>query len=93
LLGQTREKIDPTLTRALDTYFIVVNLENTKDKNRPQEWEWYYKCGLRSVVLLENAERWKAAANLLEKMASTFGPKSGALSERAGKIRLKHHIW
>ena len=93
MLGKTREEIFPTSGKALETYFTVVNLENTRDKKRPAEWDWYYKAGLRSVEILEQEQRWATAANLLEKMAGMYGPKSDVLSERAGKIRLKHHIW
>ena len=93
LLGQTQEKLDPSLSKALDSYFKVVNLEVQQQNDHPVEWEYYYKCGLRAVDLLEKQSRWGAAANLLDKMAGHFGPKSDVLRKRADTIRLQHHIW
>ena len=79
--------------QALSTYFQVVNLEFQKDKTKPAEWDWYYKCGLKAVDLLESQERYKSAVALLEKMANTFGPKHAVLVEKVEKMKLKHLIW
>lgn len=79
--------------QALSTYFQVVNLEFQEDKTKPAEWDWYYKCGLKAVDLLEKQERYKSAVALLEKMANTFGPKYAVLIEKVEKLKLKHLIW
>ncbi|MDB9741513.1 hypothetical protein OAB00_01520 [Akkermansiaceae bacterium] len=80
-------------TAALNTYYQVVNLEFQPESEIPLEWIWYYKCGFKAVDLLEGQERYEAAISLLEKMASTFGPKSSVLTEQVEKLKLKHLIW
>ena len=84
LLGQTQEeKLDTSLAKALDSYFKVVNLEVQQQKDHPVEWEYYYKCGLRAVDLLEKENRWGAAANLLEKWQGILDPsRTPCASER-----------
>jgi hypothetical protein len=80
---QTRE------AEALDAYYSV--LESATQP--PAEWHYFELSGLRALTLLENAQRWKAAIAVAEKIASFGGPQAEDIAKRAQGLRLKHMIW
>ncbi|MFD2258100.1 tetratricopeptide repeat protein [Luteolibacter algae] len=97
LRGRTLEKLPESessdkgrLGDAISAYFSV--LDRPTDPP-PPEWEWFERSGFRALSLLENAERWRAAIAIAEKIASFKGPRAEEASTRARQLRLKHMIW
>ncbi len=95
LRGQTLEQLpdekDPKQKRekqALLAYQSV--LETT---SAPAEWEFFERCGVRALALLEKAARWEAAIALAQKIASFKGPHAEEAAARASKLKLEHMIW
>jgi len=92
-LEQLPRKDDPSLKReaeALDAYFSVFQAAGD---TAPGEWEWFERCGFRALGILENAERWKAAIAVAQKIASFKGPRAEEAATRASQLQLKHMIW
>jgi tetratricopeptide (TPR) repeat protein len=96
LRGMTLEQLpnpkNPELKReaeAFDAYHSVL----ANATNPPAEWEYFERCSLRALALLEKAQRWQAAIKLAEKIATFNGPGAPNAADRAKQLRLKHMIW
>jgi len=90
-LEQLPDERDPTKKRekqALQAYHSVLEV-----KGQPAEWDYFERCGFRALSLLENAQRWREAVNVANKIASFKGPRAEEAATRASQLQLKHMIW
>ena len=97
LCGQTLEQLPnpnkPTVKRvaeALEAYYSVLE---SAAKQAPAEWEWFERCGFRSLELCETAQRWQPAIAIAKKIASFHGPRAEEAAARARALQLKHFLW
>ncbi|OYV06894.1 MAG: hypothetical protein CFE26_03835 [Verrucomicrobiales bacterium VVV1] len=75
---------------ALESYYIVLQSGSSQPLG---EWEWFERCGIRALALLEKAGRWEAAISTASKIASFNGPRAEEAAARAKQLRLEHMIW
>ncbi|SHJ64184.1 Tetratricopeptide repeat-containing protein [Rubritalea squalenifaciens DSM 18772] len=81
---------------ALDAYYSVINRENVPKGTAEddQEWYWFYRCGRKALLMLENADRPRAAIAIANKIASyANGPQAQEFAERARNLEMEHMIW
>ena len=97
LCGQTLEQLPnpkkpgaKRVAEALEAYYSV--LEGAS-KEPPAEWEWFERCGFRSLELCESAQRWQPAIAIAKKIASFKGPRAEEAAARARALQLKHFVW
>lgn len=64
-----------------------------KDGNHPPDPYWFYRAGFEAVSLLEERERWEAAARLADQLADAKGDRSEEANDRAKRIRVVHFLW
>ena len=64
-----------------------------KDGNHPPDPYWFYRAGFEAVSLLEERERWEAAARLADRLADAKGDRSEEANDRAKRIRVVHFLW
>jgi tetratricopeptide (TPR) repeat protein len=74
---------------ALTAYYDV--LDKTVAEGR--EFFWFYKAGFDAAHLFEQAENWKAAIGVYQKMAKLEGPQAAEVKARLSRLRLEKFIW
>src|SRR5204862_7316468 len=77
--------------RALATFYRILEFNPTRD--RPPEFFWLYKAGFNAARLLEEQQKWEAAAAIYEKFVAANGPRSEEANARLGQLRLEHFLW
>lgn len=95
LRGRTLEELpdetNPTKKREKSAFLAYYSVLETTDQ--PAEWEFFESCGFRALSLLEKSERWLAAINVAQKIASFKGPRAEEAATRAKKLQLEIHDW
>jgi outer membrane protein assembly factor BamD (BamD/ComL family) len=76
---------------ALATFYRILEFNPSPD--RPPEFFWFYKAGFNAARLLEEQQKWEAAAAIYEKLVAANGPRSEEASARLGQLRLEHFLW
>lgn len=76
---------------ALATFYRILEFNPSPDK-RP-EFFWFYKAGFNAARLLEEQQKWDAAAVIYEKLVAANGPRSEEANARLGQLRLEHFLW
>jgi len=76
---------------ALATFYRILEFNPSPDK--PPEFFWFYKAGFNAARLLEEQQKWEAAAVIYEKLAAAHGPRSEEANARLGQLRLEHFLW
>jgi TolA-binding protein len=76
---------------ALATFYNI--LDEQQRTNLPHELFWFYKAGFSAGRLLEDQAKWKSAAAVYQKLASTGGTRSDEAKQRLDRIRLEHFLW
>ncbi len=76
---------------ALATFYRILEFNPSPDK--PPEFFWFYKAGFNAARLLEEQEKWEAAAVIYDKLAAANGPRSEEANARLGQLRLEHFLW
>ena len=76
---------------ALATFYRILEFNPSPD--RPPEFFWFYKAGFNAARLLEEQQKWEAAAAIYEKLAAANGPRSEEANARLGQLRLEHFLW
>jgi outer membrane protein assembly factor BamD (BamD/ComL family) len=76
---------------ALATFYRILEFNPSPD--RPPEFFWFYKAGFNAARLLEEQQKWDAAAVIYEKLAVANGPRSEEANARLGQLRLEHFLW
>ncbi len=90
--GRVLENLNE-LAKALDAYLEVIHSQLDPDQLTETEWEWFDKCGLSAMTLLEKEKRWQAAISIAEKIArSGDRDEAKAAAARAERLRLDHMI-
>ena len=97
LRGQTLEQLpspkNPAVKRvaeALEAYYSVLDAPTNAP---PAEWEWFERCGFRSLELCESAQRLQPAIAIAKKIASFKGPRADEAAARARSLQLTHLVW
>ena len=81
--------VDPA--GALATFYRILEFNPSPD--RPPEFFWFYKAGFNAARLLEEQQKWEAAAAIYEKLVAANGPRSEEANARLGQLRLEHFLW
>ncbi|HEY1894497.1 MAG TPA: tetratricopeptide repeat protein, partial [Chthoniobacterales bacterium] len=76
---------------ALATFYRILEFNPSPD--RPPEFFWFYKAGFNAARLLEEQQKWEAAAAIYEKLVAANGPRSEEANARLGQLRLEHFLW
>jgi tetratricopeptide (TPR) repeat protein len=76
---------------ALATFYRILEFNPSPD--RPPELFWFYKAGFNAARLLEEQQKWEAAAAIYEKLVAANGPRSEEANARLGQLRLEHFLW
>jgi len=76
---------------ALATFYRILEFNPSPDK--PPEFFWFYKAGFNAARLLEEQQKWEAAAVVYEKLVAANGPRSEEANARLGQLRLEHFLW
>jgi tetratricopeptide (TPR) repeat protein len=76
---------------ALATFYRILEFNPSPD--RPPEFFWFYKAGFNAARLLEEQQKWEAAAAIYEKLVTANGPRSEEANARLGQLRLEHFLW
>src|SRR5437016_813263 len=76
---------------ALATFYRILEFNPSPD--RPPEFFWFYKAGFNAARLLEEQQKWEAAAAIYEKLVAANGPRSEEADARLGQLRLEHFLW
>src|SRR5438046_3049701 len=76
---------------ALATLYRILEFNPSPD--RPPEFFWFYKAGFNAARLLEEQQKWEAAAAIYEKLVTANGPRGEEASARLGQLRLEHFLW
>src|SRR5438477_10603344 len=76
---------------ALATLYRILEFNPSPD--RSPEFFWFYKAGFNAARLLEEQQKWEAAAGIYEKLVAANGPRSEEASARLGQLRLEHFLW
>jgi TolA-binding protein len=76
---------------ALATFYRILEFNPSPD--RLPEFFWFYKAGFNAARLLEEQQKWEAAAAIYEKLVAANGPRSEEASARLGQLRLEHFLW
>ena len=76
---------------ALATLYRILEFNPSPD--RPPEFFWFYKAGFNAARLLEEQQKWEAAAAIYEKLVAANGPRSEEANARLGQLRLEHFLW
>ena len=76
---------------ALATFYRILEFNPSPD--RLPEFFWFYKAGFNAARLLEEQQKWDAAAVIYEKLATANGPRSEEANARLGQLRLEHFLW
>jgi outer membrane protein assembly factor BamD (BamD/ComL family) len=76
---------------ALATFYRILEFNPSPD--RAPEFFWFYKAGFNAARLLEEQQKWEAAAAIYEKLVAANGPRSEEASARLGQLRLEHFLW
>jgi len=76
---------------ALATFYRILEFNPSPDK--PPEFFWFYKAGFNAARLLEEQQKWEAAAVIYEKLVAANGPRSEEANARLGQLRLEHFLW
>jgi outer membrane protein assembly factor BamD (BamD/ComL family) len=76
---------------ALATFYRILEFNPSPD--RPPEFFWFYKAGFNAARLLEEQQKWEAAAAIYEKLVAAKGPRSEEANARLGQLRLEHFLW
>ena len=76
---------------ALATFYRILEFNPSPDK--PPEFFWFYKAGFNAARLLEEQQKWEAAAVIYEKLVAANGPRSEEAGARLGQLRLEHFLW
>src|SRR5947207_4837561 len=79
------------LDGALATFYRILEFNPSPD--RPPEFFWFYKAGFNAARLLEEQQKWEAAAAIYEKLVAANGPRSEEANGRLGQLRLEHFLW
>ena len=70
---------------ALATFYRILEFNPSPD--RLPEFFWFYKAGFNAARLLEEQQKWEAAAAIYEKLVAANGPRSEEASARLGQLR------
>lgn len=76
---------------ALATFYRILEFNPSPDK--PPEFFWFYKAGFNAARLLEEQQKWEAAAVVYEKLVVANGPRSEEANARLDQLRLEHFLW
>src|SRR5437762_566791 len=76
---------------ALATLYRILEFNPSPD--RPPEFFWFYKAGFNAARLLEEQQKWEAAAAVYEKLVAANGPRGEEARARLGQLRLEHFLW
>ncbi|PYK57905.1 MAG: hypothetical protein DME43_13400 [Verrucomicrobia bacterium] len=76
---------------ALATFYRILEFNPSPDQ--PPEFFWFYKAGFNAARLLEEKQKWEAAAAIYEKLVAANGPRSEEANARLGQLRLEHFLW
>src|SRR5438067_480039 len=76
---------------ALSTFYRILEFNPSPDQ--PPEFFWFYKAGFNAARLLEEKQKWEAAAAIYEKLVAANGPRSEEANARLGQLRLEHFLW
>ena len=76
---------------ALATFYRILEFNPSPDK--PPEFFWLYKAGFNAARLLEEQQKWEAAAVIYEKLVAVNGPRSEEANARLDQLRLEHFLW
>jgi tetratricopeptide (TPR) repeat protein len=76
---------------ALATFYRILEFNPSPDK--PPEFFWFYKAGFNAARLLEEQQKWEAAAVIYEKLVAANGPRSEEANARLAQLRLEHFLW
>jgi TolA-binding protein len=76
---------------ALATFYRILEFNPSPD--RLPEFFWFYKAGFNAARLLEEQQKWEAAAAIYEKLVAANGPRSEEANARLGQLRLEHFLW
>src|SRR5207248_3330643 len=89
LRGMDRKESDRD--GALASFYRILEFNPSPD--RPPEFFWFYKAGFNAARLLEEQQKWEAAAAIYEKLVAANGPRSEEANARLGQLRLEHFLW
>ncbi len=83
------------ITEALEACHDVIDIGSNvvSAPQNPSEFLWYYRAGFLAIELLEETQKWEAAARLAERLAQSGGDRAQEAGKRASDIRLKHYLW